>query len=429
MQDAEKEQNVSSARKEDLETPWRPRLGKSLKDNMIIVLGVLVVLLLLICVYSFILRSESRSTPMKPDHRNIFDLYSELNNLMQEENSATESVRKSDTPQNQKALSEAKKKVNDIREQISKEKAKHNEVLQLLVHEEMPEEAKEGRHLDRGGRNAALELPKSNLVLKSSFTDSQNISLMQDACRILPGCFLGLFPSESCRSKIKQGLNTYDCGVMVEETEGQPDRVVGFISIHANKSQNDYYSLGIYNVCVDSEKRGQGIAKRMLPDFVKEVIKHRKLEKYAEATGLTKDNTGKIIPPLLVYLSVDLSTPSYESAFSLYAQLGFLRWWTFDDSIDKGDAWTLLIDAYLNHCKNRDKKKGKGDVSLSPGHLPTGTADTSFHSLLWNPEKFKERVKDMKSGKKITDIYMCKFQHDNFREMAKTLHEVLIDKD
>lgn len=298
---------------------------------------------------------------------------------------------------------------------------------------------------------------KPRLELRSSFADDpatwkhQKYSTLMDPCRILQQCFKGskVFGTyDACHRNLERVMRFYNSGFMVEVAEGKEDRLVGFLSVShdvayklkyqekrrqskLSSQHDDYHSLIIYNVCIDEERRGQGIAKRMIPQYIQELIKHYELEKYASATGNTIDPiTLKPIPPLLIGLDVDLTSESMADAFSLYVKLGFVRWWTPCSSVTN-HKWTSLIDFQLNYNTHDqgyhqdEKKDAHSNVMKAEGLLPTRFADFPLACLLWNPAPYLKNSfnfgKSRSLGKRPNHFCMYKFQADSFHEMAKSL--------
>lgn len=292
---------------------------------------------------------------------------------------------------------------------------------------------------------------KVRYELRTSFANDrstmihQKYGTMMDACRILQQCFVGsdvYGTPEVCKRSLDPTIKYYDSGFWVEMVEGQEDRLVGFLSIHHDvaykaRSQwqrtqqnqppqsDDYHSLILYNVCIDEERRGQGIAKKMIPAFIDAMIKHYKLEKYAKATGREIDPaTGKPIPPLVVGLDVDMTSDTMPEAFSLYAKLGFVRWWTPCSSV-ANHKWTALIDTQTSWEDSNpgvtERRDERGNVKKSSGLLPTRMADFPIARLLWEPKSYLKNAFNLGTGNKPTHFCMYKFYCDSFHGMAKTI--------
>lgn len=295
--------------------------------------------------------------------------------------------------------------------------------------------------------------PQPRYELRTSFANDrstmihQQYGTMMDACRILQQCFVGsdvYGTPEVCKRSLDPTIKYYDSGFWVEMVEGKEDRLVGFLSIHhdvAHKARSqwqrtqqnqpqqsdDYHSLILYNVCIDEERRGQGVAKKMIPAFIDAMIKHYKLEKYAKATGREIDaQTGKPIPPLVVGLDVDMTSDTMAEAFSLYAKLGFVRWWTPCSSV-ANHKWTALIDTQLAWEDGKqgpgvnEKRDERGNVKKTTGLLPTRMADFPLARLLWEPKSYLKNAFNLGTGKKPNHFCMYKFHNDSFHGMAKTI--------
>lgn len=306
------------------------------------------------------------------------------------------------------------------------------------------------------------EAPKPKLVLKTSFSDDrstmvhQKYGTMMDACRILKQCFKGsdvYGTDEGCKRNLDPTIIYYNSAFLVEEVEGREDRLVGFASIHydmVSKSKyqhqrrqaqlppqnDDYHAFMIYNVCIDEERRGQGLGKKLIPLFLDAMIRHYKLEKYAKATGKEIDpETGKPIPPLLIGLDVDLTSETMAEAFSLYVKLGFVRWWSPCSNVGN-HKWTSIIDTQLNYDTEKqgyteaDVRDAHGNVRRPAGLLPTRMSDFPIARLLWDPKTYLKNAFNLgsptKIAKKPNHFCMYKFHADSFQEMAKML---LLDPD
>lgn len=300
------------------------------------------------------------------------------------------------------------------------------------------------------------EHPKAKYVLRTSFSDDRASQVHQkygtgmDTCRILMQCFVGsdvYGDPVVCKKNLDPTIKYYDSGFMVEVKEGEEDRVVGFMSIHHDvsyksrnmyqrKQQNlppqldDYHAFILYNVCIDQERRGQGVAKKMIPQFIDELIKHYKLEKYANSNGRDIDPvTGRPVPPLLIGLDVDLTSDTMTDAFSLYAKLGFIRWWTPCTSV-ANHKWTSLIDAQMNYSKDnqgyssQDRRDENGNVKKASGLLPTHNGDFPAAQLLWDPNPYLKNAFNLgSSANRPTHFCMYKFYVDSYGSVAKRLLE------
>lgn len=138
-----------------------------------------------------------------------------------------------------------------------------------------------------------------------------------DACILLSQCFKSAYftpdpvkfpenPLKQCHATLRSLLSSFDSGFYFNGP-----RLVGFISSEY-KNTGAYSKVILYNVCVRSEERGKGIAKGMVPEYVKAVVGKR----------IAKD-----APKVYVGLDVDFDTETAVSAFALYAKMGFNRWW------------------------------------------------------------------------------------------------------
>lgn len=297
--------------------------------------------------------------------------------------------------------------------------------------------------------------PKPRYELRTSFSNDPSTMVHQkyhsgmDACRILQQCFVGsdvYGTPEVCKRNLDPTIKYYDSGFWVEMMEGKEDRLVGFLSIHhdisyKSRSQyqrnqqkqpaqpDDYHAFIIYNVCIDEERRGQGIAKKMIPAFIDAMIKHYRLEKYAKATGKETDpKTGKLVPPLIIGLDVDLTSDTMPEAFSLYAKLGFVRWWTPCTSVAY-HKWAPLIDTQLAWADERqghginDTKDPQGNVKKTTGLLPTRSSDFPVARMLWDARSYLTNAFNLGTGKKPNHFCMYKFYSDSYASMAKQLME------
>lgn len=137
-----------------------------------------------------------------------------------------------------------------------------------------------------------------------------------DVCTILSDCFKSDYfkpdpikypnnPLQPCHNTLKSIYSAFDSGFYFDGP-----RVVGFLSSDTRKG-NGFASVNLFNVCVRREDRGKGIAKSMLPEYIKAVTD-------MHVTAGTKVYVG---------LDVDFDTESAVAAFSLYAKMGFNRWW------------------------------------------------------------------------------------------------------
>lgn len=296
--------------------------------------------------------------------------------------------------------------------------------------------------------------PKVTYELRYSFPDDPSTMIHQkygtkmDSCRILQQCFAGsdVYGSpDVCKKNLAPTIEYYDSGFWVEMVEGEEDRVIGFLSIHHDivyKSRNswkrsqgkqspqtdDYHAFMIYNVCIDEERRGQGVAKKMVTGMLDAMVKHYGLEKYAKSNGRDRDpKTGKIIPPLLVGLDVDLTTDNMPEAFSLYAKLGFVRWWTPCASVAQ-HKWSPLIDAQISYAEENqgyaayDRRDEQGNVKKYTGLLPTKIGDFPLARMMWgDSEPYLKNAFKLGSGKRPTHFCMYKFYSDSFNSIGQTI--------
>ena len=149
-----------------------------------------------------------------------------------------------------------------------------------------------------------------------------------DACILLSQCFKSKpfapdpinsprNPLQECYKSLRSILKSFDSGFYFEGT-----RLVGFISSGINTNNESFNQISLYNVCVRKENRGMGVAKAMLPEFLKEVLGKR---------------GGGSVKKTFVGLDVNFETESAVSAFALYAKLGFNRWWEPCETIGEFD--------------------------------------------------------------------------------------------
>lgn len=133
----------------------------------------------------------------------------------------------------------------------------------------------------------------------------------KDACVLLSQCFTVF--QNGCEDILTKILKGFDNGFYYEGS-----RLVGFISANTDivgtGTGPKYGKIFLYNVCIRKEDRGKKIGKLMVPEFIKEIAAKR---------------ITKIIPKTFVGLDVDFETETSVSAFTLYAKLGFNRWWQF----------------------------------------------------------------------------------------------------
>ena len=152
-----------------------------------------------------------------------------------------------------------------------------------------------------------------------------------DACIILSQCFKSYHfmpdpvkfpenPYKTCHATLRSILRSFDSGFYFDGP-----RLVGFISSDFDNA-NSFSQISLYNICVRKEERGKGIAKAMIPEYIKSVIATRTL---------------KNIPRVYIGLDVDFDTESAVAAFALYAKMGFNRWWEPCSSIGRFDFNTM----------------------------------------------------------------------------------------
>jgi ribosomal protein S18 acetylase RimI-like enzyme len=149
-----------------------------------------------------------------------------------------------------------------------------------------------------------------------------------DACRILEGCFPDgdsiYHDHAACISNMVYVLKQYPSSALINS-----GKVVGFISFYMEEDpdKRGNKAMLIYNVCVDPNLRGQGLAKRMLKEGGDALIEHQKIDKKS----------------LLLGLDVDLTSKMAAESFSLYAKLGYLRGWQPCRSVGSVD-WRPLFN-------------------------------------------------------------------------------------
>lgn len=159
---------------------------------------------------------------------------------------------------------------------------------------------------------------------------------LSDACVLLSSCFPDNFfglrpdlpnPLEKCHNNIKLLLGSYDSGFMYEG-----DRLVGFISSileerMALTGDESRPVVELYNVCIRKEDRGRGLAKSLVTEYLKQLFLDHNVKS------------------ALVGLDVNFDTPDAAAAFTLYAKLGFLRWWEPCRTIGRFDFTKLFPSA------------------------------------------------------------------------------------
>lgn len=240
-----------------------------------------------------------------------------------------------------------------------------------------------------------------------------------DACNILPHCFEGskIFGTkDKCRKTMKNLLKNSVSGYWVEKKTGQDDRIIGFMTIDhmvlpKNGKGQQYHALLLDNVCIDSERRRQGVAKKLISGLLEATIMHYKLEKFAQSTGKEIDpESGEIIPPLVLGLDVDLNSPTMPEAFCLYSKLGFVRWWTPCESVLKHD-WSSLVDYQISPARN-----------IKPGeNMESKIMPCPLSQMLWDPMKYLKDAFILKSDNKSSLFCMYKFYSDSYYSLAKVI--------
>lgn len=152
-----------------------------------------------------------------------------------------------------------------------------------------------------------------------------------DACILLAQCFKSAHfnpdpvkypdnPYKTCHGTLRSILRAFDSGFYFDGP-----RVVGFISSDFDNYAS-FSQISLYNVCVRQDYRGKGIAKAMVPEYIKAVMAKR----------IPKDT-----PRVYIGLDVDFDTESAVAAFALYAKMGFNRWWEPCSSIARFDFNTM----------------------------------------------------------------------------------------
>lgn len=177
--------------------------------------------------------------------------------------------------------------------------------------------------------------PKKMEMIVSWKGESKEINkegdLDGDACLFLSKCFTSKYfapdpikypqnPLQPCYKTLKMISRSFDNGFYYEG-----GRLVGFISGHSLDGRG-FSAINLYNVCVRPEERGRGLAKSMVPEFVKQMVDKR----------VPKPN-----PKVYIGLDVDFDTETAVSAFALYAKMGFNRWWEPCSSINEFDYYML----------------------------------------------------------------------------------------
>lgn len=178
--------------------------------------------------------------------------------------------------------------------------------------------------------NTAKSVKKMDLAVHwagSPVTLTKDGDLDADACILLSQCFKSAHfvpdpikfpknPYKTCHATLRNILRAFDSGFYFDGP-----RLVGFISSDY-ENYGTFSQVSLYNVCVRKEERGKGIAKAMVPEYIKSVVAKR---------------TPKNIPRIYIGLDVDFDTESAVGAFALYAKMGFNRWWEPCSSISQFD--------------------------------------------------------------------------------------------
>jgi ribosomal protein S18 acetylase RimI-like enzyme len=216
-----------------------------------------------------------------------------------------------------------------------------------------------------------------------------------DACVILGDCFKSwapdyisspLNPYKNCHDDLKTNLlNSFDNGFYYEGS-----RLIGFISASTKIENAGYGKILIYNVCIRKEDRGKRVGKYMVPEFIKIVSTKR---------------IPKTTPKVYIGLDVNLESETFDSAFGLYAKLGFIRWWQL------GRVSTLDF-------KILEDQESKAKDSSNPVYeLPLAKF------ILGGKEFIKTQVKDEK-GNKIKHLAMIMMKDkDDFGDIGKMIKE------
>lgn len=180
---------------------------------------------------------------------------------------------------------------------------------------------------------------------------------LSDACVLLSSCFPDNFfglrpdlpnPLQKCHSNMRLLLGSYDSGFMYEG-----ERLVGFISsiLEERMSSSGDESrpvVELYNVCIRKEDRGRGLAKTLVNDYLKQLFADHNVK------------------AALVGLDVNFESPDSAAAFTLYAKLGFLRWWEPCRTIGRFD-FTKLYPSASEQNKKRLPLSGWWQAIGDPG--------------------------------------------------------------
>lgn len=253
-----------------------------------------------------------------------------------------------------------------------------------------------------------------------------------DACPLLISCFgendrYSVYGEEHCPNNLDLTLKYYDSAYLVEE-DGVNRKAVGFISIHHQRASEltrtrispakDQHALIVYNVCVHPEYRGRGLGKRLVPEFVDAMIKHYKLESFAQSRGDNPDDP----PPLIVALDVELDTPSSQEAFSIYARQGFIRWIQPCKSVAELD-WRIVNDTRGKiHPLGQMLSADRGKYLREAYRLDPDNGSIIRTSLTRGPERDGQgRVKkdQPKDPRLVNHLCMYKYYADSYGQIAK----------
>ncbi len=188
-----------------------------------------------------------------------------------------------------------------------------------------------------GSKSAAsIAKPKLTIAMHHAgdpITLQRDGDIDSDACVLLSSCFPDRFfaarpdlnpdaPLTRCQRNLKILLNDFDSGFLYEGK-----RLVGFISSNIREATMEKAhqrspvraEVELYNVCIRQEDRGRGLARSLASMYVDEL---------SAVNGFKTAWVG---------LDVDFQTPSAKEAFTLYAKMGFMRWWQPCRSINDFD--------------------------------------------------------------------------------------------
>lgn len=271
---------------------------------------------------------------------------------------------------------------------------------------------------------------KKTVILLPQFKDQPDPGIQKtgspnmDACRLLSKCFDSpdsMYKSmESCWQNIGMTLQYLDSAFMVERDEvtGHDD-LVAFISIDRQKRRRPsdqmtkqqseqadsdvgvMHAMFIYNVCVRPDRRGGGLGKRLVNEFVDQMVEHYGLEKWAKSTNFGGLQVGSTEPvPLLLGLDVEWPTPMSAESFSMYAKMGYMRWWQPCGSVGYVD-WANL--SRTGHSKY-------------------------LHSAMTSPEELRKEIQDAKEApSRYSKSHFCMFRYhsDSWLSIGKYLRDSL----